>query len=208
MKSIDESPLPSKDGRPPVSLEVAISGVIQAMYDSATWPQLATALDKAQGGDGAGLLALYDEYYERRPDGTYDNLIEAFQVITCMDTTERPTVEEADADVPAFQAAAPRLALSTVGNYSCTFFPPSVDPEIAITGKGAGPIVVLGTTGDPATPLDGARKMAETLEQGRLVVVVGNQHTGYGLNPCSTAAVDNYLVDPAGHLPALGLRCG
>ncbi|MEY2554823.1 MAG: hypothetical protein QOC57_2683 [Ilumatobacteraceae bacterium] len=208
MKSIDASPLPSKKGRPPVSLEVAISGVIQAMYDSAHWPQLATALAKAQGGDGAGLLALYDEYYQRRPDGTYDNLIEAFQVITCVDTTERPTVEQADADVPKFQAAAPRLELGTIGNYGCTFFPPSIDPRIPITGKGAGPIVVLGTTGDPATPLDGARKMAATLEQGRLVVVVGNRHTGYGLNSCSTAAVENYLVDPVGHLPAEGLRCG
>jgi hypothetical protein len=39
-------------------------------------------------------------------------------------------------------------------------------------------------------------------------VVVGNQHTGYGVNPCSTSAVENYLIDPAGHLPAQGLRCG
>ena len=66
----------------------------------------------------------------------------------------------------------------------------------------------MGTTGDPATPLDGTRKMAAALENGRLVEVVGNQHTGYGLNPCSSAAVDDYLVDPVGHLPAVGLRCG
>ena len=124
-----------------------------------------------------------------------------------MDTTERPTVEEDDAAVPLFKSVAPRFDERTVGDYFCTFFPPTTDPRIAITGKGAGPIVVLGTTGDPATPLDGTRKMAETLEQGRLVVVVGNQHTGYGVNACSTAAVDNYLVDPVGHLPAEGLRC-
>ena len=95
-----------------------------------------------------------------------------------------------------------------MGDYDCTFYPPSLDPRIEITGKGAGPIVVMGTTGDPATPLDGTRKMAAALEQGRLVVVVGNQHTGYGVNPCSTAAVEDYLVDPVGHLPAEGLRCG
>jgi pimeloyl-ACP methyl ester carboxylesterase len=208
MKAIDESPIPSKGGRPAVSLEVAVAGVGQAMYHSTSWPILADALANAQKGDGSGLLALYDEYYERRTDGTYDNLIEAFDVITCMDSTVRPTVEEADAEVPEFKAVAPRMAAGTTGSYMCTFYPPSIDPRVPITGKGAGPIVVLGTTGDPATPLDGARKMAETLEQGRLVTVVGNNHTGYGVNACSSAAVDDYLVDPVGHLPAEGLRCG
>ena len=207
MKVIDDSPLPSQDGRPAVSLEVAVTGVAQAMYEQASWPQLAAALAKAQKGDGAGLLALYDGYYERRPDGTYSNLGEAFQVITCMDSTDRPTVAEDDATVAQFKVVAPRFALRTVGGYMCTFFPPSIDPRIPITGKGAGPIVVLGTTGDPATPLDGSRKMAETLEGGRLVVVVGNQHTSYHFNTCASAVIDNYLVDPVGALPAEGLRC-
>jgi hypothetical protein len=49
--------------------------------------------------------------------------------------------------------------------------------------------------------------MAAALEQGHLVVVVGNQHTGYGVNACSSAAVEDYLVDPVGHLPTEGLRC-
>jgi hypothetical protein len=194
-------------GRPDVSLEVAVSAVAEAMYAESSWPRLATALANAQAGDGEGLLDLYDEYFVRNADGTYDDSLEAFQVITCMDTAERPTVEQEDATVAEFQSVAPRFTQRTVGDYSCTFFPPSKDPRIAITGKGAGPIVVLGTTGDPATPLDGSRKMASTLEKGRLVVVVGNRHTGYGVNACSTSAVEDYLVDPVGHLPAEGLRC-
>jgi pimeloyl-ACP methyl ester carboxylesterase len=207
MQSVDESPVPTVDGRPPVTQEVALSAVGQAMYSQTTWPQLALALSDAQNGDGKGLLKLYDQYYVRRDDGTYANALEAFRVISCMDTTERLTVEEDDAEVPRAQAVAPRFAISTVGDYACTFFPPSIDPRIEITGAGAGPIVVVGTTGDPATPLEGTRKMAESLEQGRLVTVVGNQHTGYGLNACSTAAVEDYLIDPAGHLPVKGLRC-
>jgi len=207
MKTIDDSPLPGTDKRPAVSQEVTITAVAQAMYSQSTWPKLATALADAQKGDGSGLLALYDSYYERQPDGTYADSLEAFQVISCMDTTERLTVAEEDATVPKFHAVAPRFSLSTVGDYSCTFFPPTTDPRIPITGKGAGPIVVMGTTGDPATPLDGTRKMAAALEHGRLVVVVGNQHTGYGVNACSSAAVEDYLVDPVGHLPTEGLRC-
>jgi hypothetical protein len=177
------------------------------MYSQSSWPQLALALANAQKGDGAGLLELYDQYYVRLDDGTYENSLEAFQVISCMDTTERPSVEQDDAEAPEAQAVAPRFGVRTVGDYTCTFFPPSIDPRVEITGNGAGPIVVVGTTGDPATPLEGSRKMAAALEEGRLVVVVGNRHTGYGVNDCSSAAVETYLVDPVGHVPAEGLRC-
>ncbi len=207
MAALDASPVPSQTGRPAVSISVAGWAVGQALYSQASWPRLALALANAQNGDGGGLLALYDEYFVRRPDGTYEDSLEAFQVISCMDSVERPTIEQDDADVAKFQAAAPRFAMRSVGDYSCTFFPPTTDPRIEITGQGAGPIVVIGTTGDPATPLDGSRKMAAALDQGRLVEVVGNRHTGYGLNACSSAAVEDYLVDPAGHLPAEGLRC-
>jgi pimeloyl-ACP methyl ester carboxylesterase len=207
MATIDKTPIASKAGRPAVSLAVANAAVGQAMYLEQSWPELETALAKAQRGDGAGLLALYDRYYQRRPDGSYDDSLEAFQVITCMDNVARPTVAESDAEVAQYDAVAPRFHVRTSGDYFCTFFPPSVDPRVDVTGKGAGPILVMGTTGDPATPLDGTRKMASTLEDGRLVVVEGNQHTGYDVNACSSAAVDDYLIDPVGHLPADGLRC-
>jgi pimeloyl-ACP methyl ester carboxylesterase len=207
MQGIDVAPIPTESGRPPISLAMANKAVAEAMYSQSSWPQLATALADAQIGNGAGLLALYDAYFVRHSDGTYENSLEAFQVISCMDTDERPTVEQDDANAATAHAAAPRFAARTVGGYACTFFPPATDPRVAITGKGAGPILVMGTTGDPATPLDGTRKMAEALEDGRLVTVVGNQHTGYTVNECSSAAVDNYLVDPVGHLPAEGLRC-
>ena len=52
----------------------------------------------------------------------------------------------------------------------------------------------VGTTGDSATPLASSRKMAETLEDGRLIVNNAQRHTGYGSNDCVTSAVDNYLI--------------
>jgi hypothetical protein len=66
--------------------------------------------------------------------------------------------------------------------------------KVNITGKDAGPIVVVGTTGDAATPLESTRKMAQGLEQGILIVVDANQHTGYGANSCVVKAVDDYLI--------------
>ncbi|HQZ35984.1 MAG TPA: alpha/beta hydrolase, partial [Ilumatobacteraceae bacterium] len=207
MTSLDNDPVPSEAGRPDVNLQVALSGVSEAMYSDQSWPQLATALADAHNGDGNGLLALYDEYFARSFDGTYENSLEAFQTIYCMDTAERLSVAEEDATAPEFNAVAPRLSPGTTGSYFCTFFPPATDPRVEITGKGAGPILVMGTTGDSATPLAGTRVMAKSLEDGRLVIVTGNQHTGYGVNACSSDTIEQYLIDPVKHAPADGTEC-
>ncbi len=195
MADLDEQPVPTEPGRPDLTRAMATTAVAQAMYDPSLWPVLASGLDQARQGDGSTLLALFDAYYQRQPDGTYGNELEAFLAITCADTDERPSVEEADAHVPRYRAAAPRFAPGTTGDYSCTFWPTAGDPRIEITGAGAGPIVVIGTTGDPATPLDSTRAMAEALEDGRLIVVHADQHTGYGVNDCVNQAVHEYLVD-------------
>jgi pimeloyl-ACP methyl ester carboxylesterase len=194
MASLDESPLPSAGDRVAVNRSVAVLAVAQAMYSDNYWPALERALDDAADGDGSGLLQLHDAYYGRRPDGTYSNLIEAFQAINCADEAERPTVEEADADVDEVLAVAPRIFPYTTGSYSCTFFPPALDPRIDITTAGAGPIVVIGTTGDPATPLESSRAMADTLEDGRLVIVEANAHTGYRGGSCVRGIVHEYLL--------------
>ncbi len=195
MRSLDEAPIPSEPGRPDVNLSVMRQAYVQAMYADSFWPQLSEALADAQNGDGAGLLALYDAYYQRHEDGTWGNELEAFQSISCMDQVERPTVEESDADALVVNEAAPRASPFTTGDYFCTFFPEAIDPRIEITGAGAGPIVVVGTTGDAATPLDSTRAMAAALEDGRLIIVTADQHGGYGANDCVSDLVDDYLVD-------------
>lgn len=205
MASLDATPLPSDDGRPAVNLGVAISGTTQAMYSQTLWPVLEQALADAQGGDGSGLLALYDEYYLRRSDGTYPNVFEAFQTILCMDRPDRPTVAQEDALAAELHEVSPRLAPSTVGSYQCSFYPTSEDPRIPITGVGAGPALVVGTTGDPATPLSSSQAMAATLDDAVLLTVVSQQHTGYSANDCSIEAIDNFLVNLI--RPAEGTRC-
>lgn len=194
MASLDESPLPSADGRPPVDRGVAVIAVAQSMYSDSYWPALERALEDAAAGDGRGLLQLRDAYYGRQPDGSYGNLIESFQAINCADEAERPTVEESDAEVDSILEVAPRIFPYTTGSYSCTFFPPALDPRVAITGAGAGPIVVIGTTGDAATPLESTRAMADTLDDGRLVIVEANRHTGYRESDCVQELVHTYLL--------------
>lgn len=196
MERLDADPIPSDHGRPPVNRDVATTGVIQAMYSESYWPVLEESLAAAASGDGSGLLEFADSYYQRAPDGTYGNELEAFQVISCADTTERKSVAETDAENERYTEVAPRLVPDDgAGGYFCTFFPPANDPRVDIDGAGAGPIVVIGTTGDPATPFESTVRMSNTLEDGRLVIVEADRHTGYGVNRCVVEVVNRYLID-------------
>lgn len=195
MESLDENPIPTTSGRPDLTRGMALTAVAQAMYTSSRWDELAIALDDARSGDGAGLLELFDAYFQRRPDGSYGNELEAFVNILCADEPTRITIEQADAESALFNEAAPRFSPGTTGDYTCVFWPRALDPRITITGKGAGPIVVIGTTGDSATPLEGTRNMARVLEDGRLIVVDAEQHTGYTSDECAQRIADEYLID-------------
>ena len=206
LANLDANPLVVSKDRTPVTQGVAYTAVAQAMYSDFYWPQLEAALRSAQQGDGSGLLSLYDQYYQRQDDGTYGNELEAFLSISCLDDPGATSVEEVNSKVSEFVAIAPRLGGNFAYGYSCALWPVPQAPRVEITGKGAGPIVVVGTTGDAATPLDSTRKMAKKLEQGILIVVKANQHTGYGTNSCVTKAVDDYLINLV--VPTNELNCG
>jgi len=192
---LDANPLVVSAERTPVTQGVAFTAIAQAMYSDYYWPQLQSALADAQRGDGAGLLALYDDYYQRKSDGSYGNELEAFLAISCLDDPGASSVEEVDASVDAFVAAAPRLGANFAHGYSCALWPVPQAQQVTVSGKGAGPIIVIGTTGDASTPLSSSRKMAKALESGVLLVVEADQHTGYGINTCIIMEVDNYLID-------------
>ena len=192
---LDAKPLVVSADRTPVTQGVAFTAVAQAMYSDYYWPQLEKALADAQQGDGAGLLKLYDDYYQRKDDGSYGNELEAFLAISCLDDPGATSIQEVDDAVQGFIAVAPRLGANFGYGYSCALWPVKPAVKVGVTGKGAGPIVVIGTTGDPATPLASTRKMAAALEQGILLIVEANQHTGYGANDCINTAVDSYLID-------------
>jgi pimeloyl-ACP methyl ester carboxylesterase len=192
---LDAKPLVVSADRTPVTQGVTFTAVAQAMYSDYYWTQLERALADAQQGDGAGLLKLYDDYFQRKVDGSYGNELEAFLAISCLDDPGATSIEDVDAAVPAFIAAAPRLGANFGYGYSCALWPVKPATKADANGKGAGPIIVIGTTGDPATPLASTRKMAAALEQGILLIVEANQHTGYGANECINTAVDSYLIE-------------
>jgi pimeloyl-ACP methyl ester carboxylesterase len=205
---VDADPLPTGSGR---SLEAgnAYYGISLALYNRDFWVYLSQALRSAFGGDGSTLLLLSDEYTGRAADGYRDNRIEAFLAISCLDDPEALTAAQVRRVIPRFEAVAPTFGRSSAwGLTGCLGFPPrspaSRPPELHASG--APPIVVIGTTRDPATPLRWAEHLADLLDSGVLVTRDGDGHTGYNSgNDCVDEAVEAYLVD--GTVPRDHLSC-
>ena len=197
IKRVERDPLFVSDKRTLVTSTVAYTATVDAMYSSSLWPTLAEAIadaTKKPVADGTGLLALYDDYYQRGSDGTYDNLLEAFIAITCIDDNGGEKVEDVEGEIPQFQAIAPRLGEYFAVGYNCALWPVPSSPKKPMSNIGSSPIVVVGTTGDAATPLESSRKMAAALTDGRLIIATKDQHTGYGTSECVSNLVDEYLV--------------
>lgn len=187
---------------------IVMTAVTSAMYDPVSWPQLSQSLRAAQAGDSAGLFSLADGYAERLDDGTYSNLFDANFAINCADT---PADQQATRDQVAQLAADWNTryplfgAHSAASLYACTGWDAPRTPLPERDAQGSAPIVVVGNSGDPVTPLAGAVDMARDLQSGVLVTWQGQGHTSYPKTDCVTAAVDQYLIDLV--VPQDGLTC-
>ncbi|NYV76831.1 alpha/beta hydrolase [Streptomyces sp. UH6] len=208
---LDTQPLNAddRDGRK-LTESLATMGVIAAMYDEGAWPQLRDALASAmRRKDGAGLLALADSYYERDPEGRYTNLMFANAAVNCLDLPGAfASPDEVRQALPAFEKASPVFGETMAwAALNCAYWPvaPTGEPR-RIEAEGAAPILVVGTTRDPATPYGWAEALAGQLSSGRLLTYEGDGHTAYGRgSDCVDAAVDAYLLD--GTVPPEGKRC-
>lgn len=195
MAGLGRNPLVVSRDRIPVTRGVAYYAVASALYTQNFWPRLERALAAAQGGDGSELLALYDDYLT--PPWGSGNEFEAFIAISCLDDPGPKGVEASLAQVDRFLEVAPRLGAGFAYGFECALWPVEQAQKVTATGAGAGPIVVIGTTGDAATPIESTRAMARAMEDGRFVSVEANQHTGYGVNRCIIDVVNRYLIDLA-----------
>ncbi|MFD6346216.1 alpha/beta hydrolase [Streptomyces roseolus] len=190
---------------------LATTGIAVTLYAESSWPLLTEALEAAEAGDGSGLLRLADAYNDRDEKGRYATQSHSQRAISCADSSERPTAARAKALLPEFRRLSPVfgafLAWDTAG--WCAGWPVEGEARTpAASAPGADPVLVVGTTGDPATPYEGAERMAEELGEGVGVLVTnkGEGHGAYGTSPCVTRTVDAYLLD--GKVPAYGTTCG
>lgn len=188
----------------------ATNGIAQALYSKEFWPYLEQGLDEADGGSGALLLALSDSMNGRDQYGQYSNLQAANVAINCADSKERYTLAQTRAKLPEFRKASPVFGTFLGwGMMSCSTWPVSGQwstPDVS--AKGAAPILIVGNTGDPATPYAGAKAMANALGKGvgAEITYHGQGHGSYDSgNPCVQGAVNGYLLN--GKVPPAGTVC-
>ncbi|MEW2358787.1 alpha/beta hydrolase [Spirillospora sp. NPDC029432] len=209
---LDARPLPTGDpaGRT-LTQSLGVTGVMAALYSADLWPVLREGLtEAADAEDGSKLLALADLQLGRRPDGRYTNSVAANTAITCADTAERHTLDQVRRLVPRFTKASPVFGPSMAwGLLQCTGWPVKGDRDAGeVSAPGAAPILVVGNTGDPATPYAWAPALTRELGgKAALLSLKGEGHGAYGTgNACVRKAVDRYLLE--GDVPRNGTTCG
>lgn len=210
LERIDVEPLATTSGRE-LTQTLATTGIVLPLYSEQSWPTLTSALDAAEDGDGTELLALADGYNERDPSGRYGTTTHSQRVISCLDQKQRPSPQETKKLLPEFRRISPVfgefLGWDTAG--WCHDWPvPGLTDSPEVSAPGAAPVLVVGNTGDPATPYEGAQKMAGELGEGVGVMLTwkGEGHGAYGSgSSCVDSTVNAYLLD--GTVPKNGKVC-
>jgi pimeloyl-ACP methyl ester carboxylesterase len=203
------NPLPTKDSKRPLTGGWGSLGVAYAMYNKNFWGYLRSALKSAVGGQGQGLMTLADNYADRASNGTYpSNGNDALYAITCLDRPQTGGLAQIEQDDTSFSQAAPTWGGLLAWSYlPCIYWPaPPTGLPTDVSAAGSGPIVVVGTTRDPATPYAWAQSLAGELANGHLITYNGDGHTAYRMgSSCVDTAVDAYLLK--GNVPPTGKRC-
>lgn len=204
-----ESPLGTEDGRE-VNGAVLRTAIDAAAYDAGSWSYLTQAFTEVLNGRTETVQLLADSYVERGPDGYESNIFEAIFAVNCLDAPVETDPEVLERQGEQLSAADPLREASNaedLGNQVCANWPvPPVGEPAPVRAVGSPPILVLGTTGDPATPYEWAVGLADQLPQGVLLTLEGDGHTAYrnGVD-CINEPVDAFLVE--GTVPEEGIRC-
>lgn len=208
LQSLDQNPLKTS-GKRVVTEAMGFYGIAITLYDRANWPALTVELEQAFKGDGTVMLNLADQYFGRQEDGSYkDNSSEAIYAVRCLDSTGSSTLEQVKASIPEYEKISPAfgrsMAWSAIG---CTDWPlKTKNTQIKISAEDAPPILVVGTTRDPATPYEWALALAEQLKTGVLVTREGDGHTGFHAgNRCIDSIIDGFFL--GGSVPKDGVEC-
>ena len=195
---VEDQPIPGDTGE--LGPEDLRAAVVLSAYSEGYWPILMAGLTSAQAGDATGLLDIAARY---RDLVAWD----LYQAVSCTDSVNPTGTDGWLALADELAEISPDFGRSIANEMlPCATWrvPPSpiTGPVVA---EGAGPVVVIGTTGDAATPVEQAERVAEELADGRLVVLDGEGHVAYMRSPCVQEVVEAFIV--RGEAPDDGTRC-
>ena len=202
MDRVRQQPLQASGNRI-VGVDTFVSGTMSRLTARSKWPSLGDALAAAERGDGSPLATLASTYQ----NAGASNAADARQSILCLDHPAPTNPDNYPALAEASKADAPVFGpVFTWAALSCGMWPvpPTLTPK-PTRAAGSPSILVVGTTGDPATPQGWARALAGQFEHGVLVLRQGAEHVAYYYSACVRAIVDRYVVN--GQPPASGTVC-
>lgn len=209
LASVREEPLPTDEADRPLTESLARTGIVGSLYSTESYPLLNTGLQMAFAGDGTLLLTLADFYNGREEDGTFNNSQDSFMVINALDYDPVGTPEEWEEN--AQKVAEDNPVLGEGFGYPSAGLDAWPGQSRAkrgkVTAEGANPIVIVGTTHDPATPYTMAESLAEALSNSVLVTYDGWGHGAYQRDgsTCLLDTVNSYLV--GGDVPPKNTVC-
>lgn len=183
-------------GTQQVDLGVAETGLDAALYAEADWPYLAQGIAGALRGNASLLAALADDYIGLQPDGSYSNLVAANAAISCVDRPGPRSLRAIEQLSRTLAKAAPDFGASIAwSSLTCAYWPIPPQGKVGpIRAAGSPTILVVGSTGDPATPYPQAVAVAHQLAHAVLLTRSGPGHTAYFSSACVRARVDRYLL--------------
>ncbi|MDP9806233.1 pimeloyl-ACP methyl ester carboxylesterase [Trueperella bonasi] len=205
---VAENPIPA--GSRELSETGLFYGVIMPLYDDSAWFALETGFEEViNDGTGEMFLMMFDLYMSREGDSFSSNMTEANWAINCADTHVTGDVADWEAKAEQLTEEAPIFGkVMGYSQYMCSIMPGGEDGPLGpFVAADSEPIVVVGTTGDPATPYEWSEAFADNMENSVFVTWEGEGHTAYGrAGDCINGALDAFLL--RGEVPEDGLTCG
>ncbi|AOZ73255.1 hypothetical protein BK816_08130 [Boudabousia tangfeifanii] len=200
VRALHQKPLRTGDPKRPLTENLAITAIMGSMYNQQWFPILTQGLENAMlKGNGQILLSMADQMNDRLDDGTYKgNSKESFFAVNALDYPIEGDMDTWQKQAKELLEKHPILGEQfMLGDALRQDWPVKpVGKRGPIKAEGAPPILVIGTTGDPATPLSMAQSLAEQLDKGVLLTVKGWNHTAYNsnANECVTQTVDDIFL--------------
>ena len=207
---LDQAPLQTNDPKRPLNEALAENAVLSYLYfPQSDYAALRDGLTSAFNGDGSVLLDMLDQRISRDSNGHYtDNSNAMLYAVNAIDRPDRPTAAQWQVYADPWGKEDPLVGrFFAWGNIPFDYWnAPATNTPHEIYAPGSPPILVVGTTYDPATPYPWAQALAKQLSKGVLLTRVGDGHTGYGMgSTCADTAIDRFLT--TGVTPAVGTVC-
>ncbi len=202
-QTLRQTPLPVNGQQ--ITAGTAYQAVLETIGDPQRWTQLSSALATARDGDGAQLAALVEPTLAETR-GLLPARFDPALATHCNDTTTRVPPERVQQLAAQWRQRsalfgplfAQRLVL-------CSAWPVPAPPPAGPGDRALPPVLVVATAGDPVTPAEWARRTAQSLPSGTLVIWQGQAHGALPGSPCTVDLVSRFLLDAS--IPRQGTLC-